>query len=300
MDQRALLGWAAGQRADLPWRHTREPWAVLVSELMLQQTQVSRVAPRWRRFLDRFPDPAACAAAPVADVIEEWQGLGYNRRAVNLHRCAVVIRDEHDGRVPDELGALRRLPGLGAYTARAVLAFAFERDVGVVDTNVGRVLARQTGTRLTPGAAQELADRLVPVDAGWAWNQAMLDLGALVCVRRAPRCDACPVSSSCAWSIAGRPEPDPATGSAAVGRGQSRFEGSFRQGRARLLDALRRGGPVPPARFTVECGWEGRTDADEEARRAAGSLVRDGLAVELDDGSLVLPGVRTGTRAPIG
>lgn len=289
MDHVALLTWAEGRRAELPWRSTRDPWAVLVSELMLQQTQVARVVPRWHRFLDRFPTVTACADAPVAAVIDEWAGLGYNRRAVNLHRCAVVVRDEHDGRVPEDLTALVRLPGLGPYTARAVLAFAFERDAAVVDTNVGRVLARQGGERLGPAAAQIGADALLPAGAAWAWNQAMLDLGALVCTKRSPDCARCPVSASCAWDAAGRPDPDPAVGSAGVGRGQSRFAGSFREGRARLLDALRLGTPIAPERFVTACGWDGRPDAEEEAERAARTLVRDGLAIVRDDGSLALP-----------
>lgn len=289
MDVAALLDWAAGRRADLPWRSTRDPWAVLVSEAMLQQTQVTRVIPRWHHFLDRFPTVAACAAAPVGDVVGEWAGLGYNRRAVNLHRAAVAVVELHDGVVPDDLDALLALPGLGPYTARAVLAFAFERDVAVVDTNVGRVVARQSGRRCTPSMAQSRADDLVPAGAGWEWNQGMLDLGALVCRKRSPVCDACPVTSTCAWWTAGRPEPDPAIGSAGVGRGQSRFEGSFRQGRSRLLDVVRVAAPVPVERFAVACGWSDRDDGEREARRAAESLVRDGLVVMRDDGSLELP-----------
>lgn len=289
MEQGALLAWAAGRRDDLPWRHTRDPWGVLVSELMLQQTQVARVAPRWHRFLQRFPSVEACAAASVGDVVEEWAGLGYNRRAVNLHRCATEVVTRHDGAIPDELDALLALPGLGPYTARAVLAFAFERDVAVVDTNVGRVIARQRGLRCTPKVAQSRADELVPIGEGWSWNQAMLDLGALVCTKRTPRCESCPVAATCAWSLGGRTDPDPAVGSAGVGRPQDRFEGSFRQGRARLLDALRLGSPVPPERFVAACGWLDRVDGDGNAQRAAASLVRDGLAVAGADGALSLP-----------
>jgi len=289
MDVVALLDWAAGRRADLPWRHTRDPWAVLVSELMLQQTQVSRVVPRWQRFLERFPTAVVCADAGVAAVIDEWAGLGYNRRAVNLHRCAVAVRDAHGGVVPDDLTGLLALPGIGPYTARAVLTFAFERDVAVVDTNVGRVLARQSGDRLTASGAQRVADDLVPVGSGWSWNQAMLDLGALVCTKRSPACETCPVATTCTWFSAGRPDPDPAIGSAGVGRGQSRFEGSFRQGRARLLDVVRHGRPVHPDEFVAACGWEARPDATDEAHRAASSLAGDGLVAVRADGSLVLP-----------
>ena len=284
-----LLGWWEAERRDLPWRRTRDPWAVLVSELMLQQTQVVRVEPRWHRFLERFPTPATCAAAGTGAVVEEWAGLGYNRRAVNLHRCAVAVVDEHGGRFPDELDALLVLPGIGPYTARAVLAFAFERDVAVVDTNVGRILARTAGRSFGARAAQERADGLVPDGEGWAWNQAMLDLGATVCTKRSPRCERCPVAGSCGWSLAGRPHPDPAIGSHGVSRGQSRFEGSFRQGRSRLLDVLRQGQPVAPDRWAVACGWSEQPDGETEARRAAGTLVVDGLAVLTPSGSLTLP-----------
>lgn len=289
MDPVALLSWAADRRRDLPWRTTRDPWSILVSELMLQQTQVARVVPRYRQFLERFPTVAACASAPVGDVIDEWKGLGYNRRAVNLHRCAVAVVDQHRGSIPDDLDALLALPGIGPYTARAILAFAFEHDVAVVDTNVGRVIARQRGARCTPGVAQSMADGLVPEGAGWAWNQAMLDLGALVCTKRSPSCERCPVASTCGWSTSGRVGDDPAIGSAGVSAAQSRFEGSFRQGRARLLDHVRLGEPIPADRFRTACGWDDRVDGESDARDAAASLVRDGLAVELGDGSLVLP-----------
>ncbi len=284
-----LLGWWEAERRDLPWRRTRDPWAVLVSELMLQQTQVARVEPRWHRFLERFPTPAACASAGAGAVVEEWAGLGYNRRAVNLHRCAVAVVDQHGGRFPDDLADLLALPGIGPYTARAVLAFAFEHDVAVVDTNVGRILARTVGRSLGAREAQERADSLVPEDEGWAWNQAMLDLGATVCAKRSPACDRCPVARTCAWALAGRPEPDPATGSHAVSRGQSRFEGSFRQGRSRLLDVLRLGAPVAPAEWPVACGWADRPDALAESARAAATLVADGLAAVDPDGALTLP-----------
>lgn len=273
--QRALLAWAEAERRDLPWRRTRDPWAILVSELMLQQTQVARVEPKYREFLDRFPTPASCAAAPVGEVITRWAGLGYNRRAVNLHRCATEVAEAHGGTLPDDLDALLALPGIGPYTARAVLAFAFERDVGVLDTNAARVLARTAGHTLTLRAAQARADAVVPEGAGWVWNQGMLDLGATVCVARAPRCAACPVRRSCAWARAGHPEPDPAVGSAGVSGPQSRFEGSDRQGRGRLVDVLRRDGSVPAEMLAVAAGWP---DDERRARRIAESLVADGLA----------------------
>ncbi len=268
-----LLAWFEHNGRDLPWRRTRDPWTILVSELMLQQTQVARVVDRLARFTDRFPTPSACATAPVADVIDEWKGLGYNRRAVNLHRAATLIADEHDGSVPDELDALLALPGIGAYTARAVLAFAFEREVGVVDTNIARVLARWEGERLRPAEVQRLADAEVPTGAGWMWNQALMELGALIC-RPQPVCDDCPVSARCGWFGADRPDPDPSVGSAKVSKGQSRFEGSDRQGRGRLVDALR-AGVVDDADLAEVMGWP----ADRvRAERVAVSLLEDGLA----------------------
>jgi A/G-specific adenine glycosylase len=256
---------------------------------MLQQTQAARVVPRWHRFLTRFPTARACADAGVGAVVGEWAGLGYNRRAVNLHRAAVTVVERHHGEVPDDLDTLLVLPGIGPYTARAVLAFAFERDVAVVDTNVGRVIARQAGRGFTARVAQDAADDLVPVGLGWAWNQAMLDLGAIVCTKRSPSCDSCPVSASCVWFAAGCVDPDPAIGSAGVSAGQSRFEGSFRQGRARLLDVLRLGHALPRRQWRGACGWDSRDDGEADAASAAASLVRDGLAIERTDGSLVLP-----------
>lgn len=283
----ALLAWFAGRGRDLPWRRTRDPWAVLVSELMLQQTQVARVLPRYAEFLERWPTPAACAAAPVGDVVGAWAGLGYNRRAVNLHRCAVAVVTDHDGELPADLPGLLALPGIGPYTARAVLAFAHERDdVGVLDTNAARVLARWAGRSLRPKEAQVAADRAVAPGEGWAWNQAMLDLGATTCRPRSPRCGECPVQGWCAWAGDGWPEPDPAVGSAGVSGGQPRFEGSDRQGRGRLVDALR-AGPVAAADLAEAMGWP---DDPDRAARVAMTLVADGLAAVDDRGGYRLPG----------
>jgi len=253
---------------------TRDPWAVLVSEMMLQQTQVDRVVPRYHAFLARFPDPAACAAASTGDVIAAWAGLGYNRRAVYLHRAAVAVVERHGGRMPSTLAELSALPGVGPYTARAVLAFAFEQPVGVVDTNAARVLARAAAGRSLGGReAQAMAD-------AWEWNQAMLDLGAAHCTSRA-RCHGCPLlpagtGGGCAWAAAGYPEPDPAVGSAGVSGRQSPFGGSDRQGRGRLVAALRRG-PVPMDRVAEAAGWP--ADA-ERAARVAARLVAEGLAIQ--------------------
>jgi A/G-specific adenine glycosylase len=283
----AVLGWFQTTKRDLPWRRTRDPWAVLVSELMLQQTQVARVIPKYVAFLDRFPDPAACAAAPVGAVVQAWAGLGYNRRAVNLHRTAKAVMDRHAGRLPSRLEELLALPGIGPYTARAVSAFAFERPAAIVDTNVARVLARAVaGRRLAGREVQAIADRLLPAATSWAWNQAMLDLGALVCTRRAPRCQVCPLAAAegCSWLSAGRPEPDPAAGSAGTSGRQSTFAGSDRQGRGRLVAALR-SGPIAQDRLARAAGWP---DDPARAARAAAGLIADGLAADTGDG-LTLP-----------
>ena len=285
--QTALLEWSGGARRDLPWRQTRDPWAVLVSEVMLQQTQVARVAPAYAAFLSRFPTPSACAQAPAGDVVRAWAGLGYNRRALSLHRAAVAVVDRFGGSLPAGLDDLVSLPGVWAYTARAVQAFAWEADVGVVDTNAARVLARAVaGRRLAPAEAQSLADSVVPEGRGWDWNQAVLDLGATVCRRHLPRCDRCPlaVAQECTWAAGGHADPDPADGSAGVGRGQTTFTGSDRQGRGRLVDALRVA-PVALEAVAPACGWP---DDPHRASRVADGLVGDGLAV-VDGDVLRLP-----------
>jgi A/G-specific adenine glycosylase len=293
VDQGALLAWGEAHLRDLPWRRSRDPWAVLVSEVMAQQTGVDRVIPYWHAFLERFPDPAACAAAPVADVLRLWAGLGYNRRGLSLYRCAVAVVEDHGGTVPADLVALLALPGIGPYTARAILAFAYEHQVGVVDTNVGRVLARWAGRPLTTAEAQAWADDLAGLDPpvmAWLWNQTVMELGATVCAKRRPDCARCPLAvtgtagAGCRWYASGLARPDPAEGSAGVSKGQSRFEGSDRQGRGRLVDALRRG-PVPTVDLAPVMGWPGD---EPRARRVAATVVADGLAVD-DGGTLRLP-----------
>jgi A/G-specific adenine glycosylase len=279
-------GGRGSRRPELPWRATRDPWAVLVSEVMAQQTQLSRVVPAYRRFLAEFPDSAACASAPVGDVLRAWQGLGYNRRARNLHRAAVVIVRDHGGRVPSEPDELLALPGVGRYTARAVAAFAFGADVGVLDTNAGRVVSRAVAGRpLGRREAQDLVDAMVPPGGGWGFGQALLDLGALVCVSSAPRCGGCPIRRRCRWAARGGTLPDPARGSAGVSVRQPRFEGSDRQGRGRLLDALR-GAPVATGRLPAAAGWP---DDPARARRIADAMVAEGMAVRDRSGTLRLP-----------
>jgi len=277
----ALLAWGEPQLRDLPWRAVRDRWQILVAEVMLQQTQVARVADRWARFLGRFPDPKSCAAAPIGDVVAEWSGLGYNRRAVYLHRAAETVVERHAGVVPDILGDLLNLPGVGPYTARAVLAFADGADVGIVDTNVARVLARWSGRRLRPTEVQAMADASVPFGLGWTWNQTLLDLGAVVCRARNPACADCPIREGCSWR--GRGD-DPAVGSAGVGGRQARFEGSDRQGRGRLVATLAEG-PVDAEHLPSVMGWR---DDPARAQRVAAGLVDDGLAVT-DGGRWSLP-----------
>lgn len=247
IDPGDVLAWGVPIMRDLPWRRERDPWRILVAEMMLQQTQVDRVIPKWTAFLDAFATPAACASAALGDVLRLWQGLGYPRRAKYLHETATIVAAQHGGRLPDQLPELLALPGIGPYTARAVLAFAYERDVAVLDTNIARILARVTGERLTPKRAQLSADELVPEGAGWTWNQVIMDLGALVC-RPTPRCAECPVSLACTWHQAGRPDPDPAIGSAGVSTKQAPFEGSNRQRRGALLRRLA-DGAQPSDRF---------------------------------------------------
>lgn len=271
IDAGAVLAWGLPRLRDLPWRNERDPWRILVAEVMLQQTQVERVIPKWLSFLEAFPTPRECAAAPLGDVLRLWQGLGYPRRARNLQATAAVVVEHHDGLLPDGLEDLLAFPGIGPYTARAVLAFAFERDVGVVDTNIARILARMAGERLTPKAAQERADAAVPLGDGWAWNQVIMDLGAGLC-RPTPTCAECPLAASCAWSAAGYPDPDPAIGSAGVSGKQARFEGSRRQARGKVLKALN-GGAQPAANFDLHI---------------VSSLLADGL-VEQSGTSLTLP-----------
>ncbi len=282
--QRLLLDWYARTARALPWRATRDPYAILVSEIMLQQTQVSRVVPKYAAFLARFPTAASLAAAPVAEVLTLWQGLGYNRRALALQRAARAVVDEHGGVVPDDLGALLALPGLGPYTARAVLAFAHDREVAPVDTNVARVLSRAAaGAPLGRAAVQRLADDLVPPGEGARWSHALMDLGATVCVARAPRCGACPLADVCAWRVAGGE--DPAASTALRARPQAAFAGSDRYPRGRLLDALR-AGPVARADLAAAAHLAGAPPA--RLAVVVDGLVADGLA-ERDSAGLRLP-----------
>ena len=265
----AVLGWYETQRRALPWRDVDDPYLILVSEIMLQQTQVGRVVPIFEAFVARFPDVDTLAAAPVSEVVRLWRGLGYNRRAVALHRAAQSIVSDHAGRIPDDLDALLALPGIGSYTARALQAFAFARDAAPVDTNIRRVVSRAiAGRALTGRRLQDAADAAVPSGRGRDWSAALMDLGSRHCTAQ-PRCQTCPVRSVCVWAANGGADPC----AAGASRQQTPFVGSARYHRGRLLDGLRAG--------AVHRTVVARVAAlDDEARAAqiAEALVTDGLA----------------------
>jgi A/G-specific adenine glycosylase len=293
----ALAAWYEPRRNAYPWRVRGGAYGVLVSEVMLQQTQVSRVVPAWERFLDRFPAPAALAAAPVGEVLRAWKGLGYNRRAAALWRAAGVIVAEHGGEVPGEVAALRRLPGVGAYTAAAVAACAFGVPVPAVDTNLRRVVARARlgcgPAGAAPAALAAAAEAWLDRDDPGAWNQAVMDLGREVC-RPVPRCAACPLRPDCRGLL---PGPDPArpergTGPAGrPGRRQPPFEGSTRQLRGRIVDALR---VAPTASLeALARRWD---EPLERVAAAARALAAEGL---VSAGPAALAG-RAGGRLRLG
>ena len=200
--QSALLAWLAQHRRDLPWRHTRDPYAILVSEIMLQQTQVDRVLPYWHEWMDRWPTVHELAAAPVADIIRAWKGLGYNRRAVNLQRAAQAVVDR-GGDFPQTVQGLLDLPGIGPYTAGAVACFAFEQDVAFIDTNMRRVLHRifvgvdVPNPTISDKQVLEVAADAIPAGLGWTWNQAIMEFGAIHCTAKKPHCLICPVQAQC-------------------------------------------------------------------------------------------------------
>ena len=237
----AILGWYDRRGRSLSFRGTSDPYEVLVSEVMAQQTQISRVAVAWSGFIAAFPTVASLAAASPADVLRAWQGMGYNRRALNLWRAARMVVDEHGGVLPSDVAALERLPGIGPYTARAVAAIAFEARVGAVDTNVRRVLGRVVfGDAPAPTAAemQELADSAVPGDRPADWTHALMDVGATLCRPRSPDCGACPARAWCRYAAQSAVAAGPA---ASRGRrpAHAGFPTTSRWLRGRILDRLR-------------------------------------------------------------
>jgi A/G-specific adenine glycosylase len=281
-----ILDWYAANARDLPWRRPgATPWGILVSEIMLQQTPVSRVLPIWTEWMARWPSPRALAAEPPGEAVRAWGRLGYPRRALRLHETARAIVDQHSGQVPDSYEALRALPGLGAYTAAAVASFAYRQRHAVLDTNVRRVLARIVAGQEYPAKSQtaaevRLAESLLPLDPPVAarWSVAVMELGALVCTARTPRCVDCPVAAGCAWRLAGHP-----AHTGPPRRGQT-YAGTDRQCRGRLLAVLR-DTPEPVDKAALDIVW-----ADPIQReRALDGLVADGLVDPLDDGRYALP-----------
>ncbi len=280
-----LIAWYRENARDLPWRRAGfSAWGVLVSEFMLQQTPVNRVIPHLEAWLERWPDPAALAADSPAAAVAQWANLGYPRRALWLHRAATEIALRHDGVVPSDVDALLALTGVGDYTARAVAVFAYRDRHPVVDTNTRRVLARTIDGRAQPGppGKRDLAamEAVLPLDveASTIVNAAAMELGAVVCTARSPRCEACPLADLCAWRLAGYPD----TGDER--RRQARYEGSDRQTRGAVLKALREAEAHAVPLVAVIPDWPDARQRD----RAIDSLIADGLA-EASDGMLRLP-----------
>lgn len=283
----SVLAWYRRSARDLPWRAANAtPWAVLVSEIMLQQTPVARVEPVYHAWLARWPTPADLAGARPGDAVRMWGKLGYPRRALRLQECAVVLTERFGGEVPADVDALVTLPGVGSYTARAVAAFAYRQRHPVVDTNVRRLIARAIRGQAQAGPAAPVRDHaevaaLLPLEAEAAarLSVALMELGALVCTARSPRCPSCPLADRCAWRAAGAPQP---TGPAAR---RQRFAGTDRQVRGLLLDVLR-GADDPVERAALDVVWPDPVQRE----RALDALVVDGLVDPRPDGRFALPG----------
>lgn len=284
--RRAVLGWFGREGRDLPWRRTRDAWRVLVSEVMLQQTQVERVIPKYEAFVRRWPTPAALAASSTGDVLAAWSGLGYNRRAARLREAAIAIVGRHGGAMPADVESLEALPGVGRYTARAVAAFAHDRDVALWDTNIRRIFLRyflggEFAGRV-PGNAEleSVLAAALPKGRSRDWHGALMDLGSAVCAGRLPRCGSCPLARSCMAAprfMAGEAPPR------ALVRPQPRFEGSRRQARGAVIREL------------AAAGRKGIRESEAAARLARpdaadviDALVGEGLIVRRR-GSLFLP-----------
>jgi A/G-specific adenine glycosylase len=269
------LDWYAANGRDLAFRRTRDPWAILVSEVMAQQTQAARAAEAWTRFMVRFPTPDSLAAATPADVIRVWRGIGYNRRSLALRRAAIAIVEEHGGRVPETLEALIRLPGVGPYTARAVLAIAFGRPVAALDVNIRRVLGRAFLPTIAARDLQSAADALVPTGRAADWTHALMDIGAAYCRPRNPSCDECPLRASCRY--AKDAEAPRRAASEAAKPAPVRFEATNRWLRGRILDRLRDADDW--VAFDGAIGEHDRTAVRESVAR----LAAEGM-IELVDG----------------
>ncbi len=284
----AVNAWFRANGRDLPWRRDGfTAWGILVSEFMLQQTPVNRVIPRLEEWLERWPTPAALAAVPAGEAVRAWSTLGYPRRALWLHAAAVEITELHGGKVPEDLDTLLALSGIGDYTARAVAAFAYGHRHPVVDTNTRRVIARALRGRAEaapPNGRRDLAAMtiLLPESRSDAatFNAAIMELGALVCTAKKPRCDACPIRNECVWRAAGHPAYDGPRKAV-----QKKFEGSDRQVRGLIMAELRSTHrPVTDAEISRLC-----SDGARQERALAG-LLTDGLAVWAPTGGYTLPG----------
>ena len=274
----AVLEWYDATGRELSFRTTTDPYAVLVSELMAQQTQAARAAVAWSAWMRRFPSVEALARAPVADVLRAWAGLGYNRRAIHLHRAAVVIVERHAGRVPETVGGLEALPGVGPYTARAVAAIAYGVPAGAVDVNVKRVLGRVVSggpETFSDASMQALADAAVPPDRPGAWTHALMDVGQRVCKPRRPKCADCPAIAWCAYAAGVRPAPPVAQSrpgaASTVRRPADRFEFTNRWLRGRIVERAR--DATGWVRFDKPIGDHG----EGAIRTAVLALARDGL-----------------------
>jgi A/G-specific adenine glycosylase len=264
---RALAAWYHRTNRPVPWRALHDPWPILVSEVMAQQTQLVRVVPAWERFMTRFPDPAALATSDVAELIEVWAGLGYQRRALNLRRAAAELA-EHGW--PTTAAGLVSLPGVGPYTAAAVACFAFGEAVPAIDTNLRRVLSRWEGRPLTGRALTEAAWRHLDRERPATWNQAIMDLGAAVCRPADPRCHVCPVNEWCADPTVYLPPPR-----------QTRYQGSVRQARASVMRTLA-GGPIDLGALAGRLGIEpDRLERAVAALESEGAVTRIGTTVTL-------------------
>ncbi|HVS69480.1 MAG TPA: A/G-specific adenine glycosylase [Mycobacteriales bacterium] len=280
----AVRQWYDANARDLPWRHPdATPWGVLVSEIMLQQTPVARVLPAWDAWMSRWPTPADLAGAAPGDAVRQWGRLGYPRRALRMHEAATVMVERHDGMVPSAYDELIALPGIGSYTAAAVAVFGFGARHEVLDTNVRRVLARVFGaaadaTTASPTRSErEAALALVPTDDPAKHCVAVMELGALVCTARSPRCGVCPTAGECAWLAAGRPD-----GTSA--RRPQTYAGTDRQVRGRLLAVLRESADLV-AKPALDIVW-----GDEAQReRSLAGLVEDGLVEPVGNGYFRLP-----------
>ncbi|MFT4299270.1 MAG: A/G-specific adenine glycosylase [Aeromicrobium sp.] len=274
--------WFDAEARPLPWRTDPAPWRVMVSEFMLQQTPVARVLPVFEAWVERWPDPAGLAREPVGEAVRAWGRLGYPRRAQRLHGAATCIVERHGGTVPGTYEELIALPGIGDYTAAAIASFAFGRRHSVLDTNVRRVLARVvTGVQHPPTsvtrAERDLAAALLPEEGAPRWAAATMELGAVVCTARAPRCEACPVARRCRWRADGYPEHD------GPARRAQAWAGTDRQVRGRLLAVLRESAdPVPKA--DLDLVW----DDVAQRERCLDSLIDDGLVTPLPDGTFTL------------